>query len=195
MLPHIGSRCVLPALAAMLLVGLGACTTATITPEFVKPAKQTVHTVAIGDITTDEELWQLYIPHFRHGLINKLNESDAFEEVLETAPETMLPGAVLITGKLTEIDKGSAAARWIIGFGAGREKARGEFQISDDAGLALARFQSWKAYSGGAGIGGAGFVDIEDLVEELGQQVAGSVIRWSRGEPLEPPNEKPPKEE
>ena len=189
MLRQIGARWVLPALTAMFLVGLGACTTTTITPEFVQPAKQSVHTVVVGDITTSEELWQFYIPHIRHGLINKLNESEAFEEVLASAPEMMPPGAVLITGQLTEIDKGSAAARWIIGFGAGRAKARGEFMISDDAGLMLARFQSWKAYSGGAGIGGAGFVDMEDLAEQLGQETAGSVIRWSRGEALEPPKE------
>ena len=169
---------------------MGACTTTTVTPEFVQPPEQEVDTVIIGDITTDNELWQLYIPYLRLGLISKLKESEAFSEVLDTEPQILPPNAVQVSGKLTEVDKGSKAARWIIGFGAGRAKARGEFQITDSAGLTLAKFQSWKAYSGGAGIGGADFLDMDDLIEELGGETAGSVIRWSRGEPLEPPKKK-----
>jgi hypothetical protein len=184
------SRWTVPSVAVAILLILGACTTTTVTPEFVQPATHEVKTVAIGDIAADDELWELYVAHFRSGLVAKLKESKVFAEVLETAPADLPSNAVLITGKLTEIDKGSKAARWIIGFGAGRAKARGDFQISDPNGLKLAKFQSRKAYSGGAGIGGADFVDMEDLVQELGEETAGSVIRWSQGEPLEPPKKK-----
>ncbi len=178
-----------------MLVALGACTATTVTPEFVQPSETKVERVAIGEIEAEDELWQLYISHFRVGLASKLRGSHAFLEVLDDVEVTEdgkaeLPSdAVLITGTLTEMDKGNAAARWIIGFGAGRAKARGRFQISDTQGEALARFQTWKAYSGGAGIGGASFVSMEDLAQELGEETAASVIRWSRGKPLEPPKE------
>lgn len=46
-----------------------------------------------------------------------------------------------------------------------------------------------QAYSGGAGIGGASFVSMEQLLSELGETTAGSVVRWSKGEPLQPPRE------
>ena len=98
--------------------------------------------------------------------------------------------AIVVSGKLTEIDKGSTAARWIIGFGAGRAIARGTFEIKDAGGATLARFESRKAYSGGAGIGGANLLDMDDLVRKLGEETANSLIRWSNGEPLEPPAKK-----
>ncbi len=96
-------------------------------------------------------------------------------ELVQPAPREMIdtvvvaagavpPSAVVISGKLTEIDKGSTAARWIIGFGAGRAIARGTFEIKDTDGVTLARFEGRKAYSGGAGIGGANFLDMDDLV-------------------------------
>ena len=100
------------------------------------------------------------------------------------------PAAVVISGKLTEIDKGSTAARWIIGFGAGRAIARATFEIKDAGGVTLARFESRKAYSGGAGLGGANLLDMDDLVRKLGEETANSLIRWSNGEPLEPPARK-----
>jgi hypothetical protein len=172
------------------MVLLGACTTTTITPEFIQPAQENIDAVVVTDITTDNELWQVYLPHVRHGLVTNLQESGAFEKVIVGSSEPAPPSAITITGKLTDIDKGSTAARWIIGFGAGRAKARGAFEIKDLSGLVLVKFESWKAYSGGAGLGGANFLDMDDLAQQLGQETAGSIIRWTRGEPLEPPAKK-----
>ena len=181
--------------AVAMLTVLSACTATTVTPEFVQPTETKVERVAIGEITVENELWELYVPHFRRSLAFKLRESQAFLEVVDVVEmaEDDVPAltadAVLISGRLTEIDKGNAAARWIIGFGAGRAKARGSFQISDAEGDTMVSFQTWKAYSGGAGIGGAGFVDMGDLVQQLGEETAASIIRWTRGEALEPPNQ------
>jgi hypothetical protein len=74
------------------------------------------------------------------------------------------------------VDEGSAAARFIIGFGAGRAKARGIFEIHDSNGVALARFEAREAYSGGAGIGGASFVSMEQLLSKLGESTVKSVV-------------------
>ena len=174
----------------VFMVMLGACTTTTITPELVQPAQENIDAVVITDITTDNELWELYLPHMRHGLVTKLQESGAFEKVIVGSSEPAPPSSVTVSGKLTEIDKGSTAARWIIGFGAGRAKAKGTFEIKDPAGMVLVKFESWKAYSGGAGIGGANLLDMDDLAQQLGQETAGSIVRWTRGEPLGPPAKK-----
>ncbi len=42
-----------------------------------------------------------------------------------------------------------------------------------------------KAMSGGLGIGGAGFVDIEDLMLKFGESVAKRTSRWAEGKPIE----------
>ncbi len=180
-----------------IVVLLGACTTTTITPELVQPApEQKIDTVVVADLTGEDELLDLYIPHLRQGLVARLREAEDFREVIvgsaSPAPPAapVPPTAIVVSGKLTEIDKGSTAARWIIGFGAGRAIARATFEIKDAGGATLARFESRKAYSGGAGIGGANFLDMDDLVRKLGEETANSLIRWSNGEPLEPPARK-----
>ncbi len=171
-----------------IVVLLGACTTTTITPELVQPApEQKIDTVVVAELTSEDELLELYIPHLRQGLVARLREAEDFGEVIVGSASPAPPAAIVISGKLTEIDKGSTAARWIIGFGAGRAVARATFEIKDAGGATLARFESRKAYSGGAGIGGANFLDMDDLVRKLGEETANSLIRWSNGEPLEPP--------
>ncbi|MCP1336970.1 DUF4410 domain-containing protein [Futiania mangrovi] len=181
-----GLPAVLVMLAGLVLAG---CTTTTVTPEYVSKPQEPATGVAIGELTADNELWALYLPYLRAGLVAELRESNAFAQVYDPAPETLPAQTVLLTGRLTEVDRGNRAARWIIGFGAGRAKARGAFEIGGTDGTSLAKFESWKAYSGGAGIGGADFLDMEDLVQELGKETAGSVVRWSKGQPLEPPRE------
>ncbi len=174
-----------------IVVLLGACTTTTITPELVQPApEQKIDTVVVAELTSENDILNLYIPHLRQGLVARLREAEDFREVIDGSASPAPPAAIVISGKLTEIDKGSTAARWIIGFGAGRAIARATFEIKDAGGATLARFESRKAYSGGAGIGGANFLDMEDLVQKLGEETANSLIRWSNGEPLEPPAKK-----
>ncbi len=173
------------------VLGRTAITSTTITPELVQPApEQKIDTVVVADLTSEGELLDLYIPHLREGLVARLREAGDFREVIVGSASPAPPAAVVVSGKLTEIDKGSTAARWIIGFGAGRAIARGTFEIKDAGGAALARFESRKAYSGGAGIGGADFLDMDDLAQELGEETANSLIRWSQGGPLEPPAKK-----
>ena len=174
-----------------IVVLLGACTTTTITPELVQPApEQKIDTVVVAELTSENDILNLYIPHLRQGLVARLREAEDFREVIVGSASSAPPAAIVISGKLTEIDKGSTAARWIIGFGAGRAIARATFEIKDAGGATLARFESRKAYSGGAGIGGANLLDMDDLVRKLGEETANSLIRWSNGEPLEPPAKK-----
>ncbi len=174
-----------------IAVLLGACTTTTITPELVRPAPEPkIDTVVVAELTSADALLALYIPHLRQGLVARLREAGNFREVIVGSASLVPPAAIIVSGKLTEIDKGSTAARWIIGFGAGRAIARATFEIKDAGGATLARFESRKAYSGGAGIGGANFLDMDDLVRKLGEETANSLIRWSNGEPLEPPARK-----
>jgi hypothetical protein len=97
----------------------------------------------------------------------------------------MPDSAVLVTGNITEIDKGNLALRWLVGFGAGKAQVSGAFEIRDSGGQALAKLKASESYLGGAGIGGAGFLDMEDLMRRFGETMADKITMWSRGEKLE----------
>lgn len=174
----------------IIMVGsiiLSACTTTTITPEITERPSQRVDTIAVGNLEAADTLWEDKIPYFRRALVERLRESKAFRQILDPAPEPLPEGTVRLSGHVTEIDKGSQALRLLIGFGAGRARAAGTFEIRDQDGTLLARFESRKAYSGGIGIGGIDLLDMDELAQRLGEETADTVIRWSQGRPLQPP--------
>ncbi len=179
-------------LYALCVVGtlaLAGCTTTTIESQVMQKPAGTYDAVVVGDLKIEGELWQHLLPHFRHGMVQKLRESKAFGKVLVAKKNLSLvvpPSSVVVSGRITKIDKGSAAARILIGFGAGRAKARGEFTIRDSAGNTLVKFGAEESYAGGAGIGGWNMVEMEELVERLGASTAETVARWSKGEDLKP---------
>ena len=166
----------------LLAVVLGGCTTTTVTPEFVRTPVERYQVVAVGDLTSEDKLWDYLLPHFRRAFVQRIQEDKTFTTALDPAPDVLLQSSILLTGKITEVDKGSKAWRAIVGFGAGRARVRGLFQIRDAKGVVLAKFESKKAYSGGAGIGGFDLLDMEDLMARFGKDTADSVIKWSKGE-------------
>jgi hypothetical protein len=101
-------------------------------------------------------------------------------EVLDTAPNPPQAGLLLTSGKVTEIDKGSTALRFLIGFGAGRARMAGEFKLADASGATVAQFSVSKEYSGGAGIGGADLVDMDTLATQLGEAAASVIVDWNQ---------------
>ncbi len=165
--------------------GVGACTFKSVEPGFVQAPPQKYSIVAVGDIVVEDKLWEPLGRHFRRGFTQRLAEGKAFDSVQDPAPPTTTESTVLVVGSITEVDKGSAAARWIIGFGAGRARVGGTFGFRYSGGRTLVKFSGTESYAGGAGIGGAGFLDIEDLIQRFGETVADRLIAWSRGEKIE----------
>ena len=170
--------------AAFLLFGalaLTGCTGTTVKPSMThQEIGKTYSTVAVGDIAAPDELWHNYAVEARRELANQLVTAKAFSQVLDPAPAPLPGDAVLVSGRITEVEKGSAAARWIVGFGAGRAHITGEFQLKDAAGNQIGTYSVRKTYAGGAGIGGAGFLDMDDLAQKLGQAAADSLADWAK---------------
>jgi hypothetical protein len=50
------------------------------------------------------------------------------------------PNAIVLNGNITEIEKGSAAARFWVGMGAGQQRAQGEFGVHSADGTRLTSF-------------------------------------------------------
>jgi hypothetical protein len=169
------------ALASLIAANVAACTTTTINPANVAKPAASYTTVVLGDITASDKVARSFTPVFRAGFLQELQHTQSFETVLDHPPETLPPGAIIVTGDIAEFDRGNKFARALIGFGAGRERIHGNFEIRDTQGSVLASFESGKAYSGGVGIGGAGFVGVDALMKQLGAETAKAVWRWSAG--------------
>jgi hypothetical protein len=114
-----------------------------------------------------------------------MNEQKAFDKIKDPCPVPLPDLSLLVSRKITQIEKGNAALRWIVGFGAGKAYVKGTFEISDAKSEKLAIFEADELYAGGAGIGGAGFLDMDDLMRSFGATIAKKTVQWSRGKKLE----------
>jgi len=176
-------RAFLVLLAALLVAG---CTFSAVKPELVgSPPKNTPPTLILGEIRVADPLWESAKPHFRRGVSDWYTRNGGFQSVLSEPPATPAPDSITLTGTITEVDKGSTALRWIIGMGAGQAKVKGEFQILGPDGAVLTTFTARESYLGGAGIGGAGFLDMDDLVRRFAETVAETTRKWAGGEAID----------
>lgn len=176
-------RLALPFIGIALIAA--GCTFAGLKPELAgAPPPSPPRVLVLGEVKVADPLWQSYIPHFRRGVEDWVRGKGAFESVLAERPAELPADSIVLVGTLTEVDKGSTALRWIVGMGAGQAKVKGDFEIQDPGGVALARFSARESYLGGAGIGGAGFLDMEDLVRRFAETVAETTRDWSRGKPI-----------
>lgn len=165
-----------------ILLLTAACTTVTVTPDIPAPANiQSYRLVTLGAVDARQPDYAYLIQFFREGFVRRLNELKAFDAVSDNSPNPPGPGTLVVTATLVEVDKGDVALRLFIGMGAGRERAGAHLAVKSADGNTLGTFDVHKAYSGGAGIGGASFIDIEDLTKQVGEQAAQSLVDWSQG--------------
>jgi hypothetical protein len=141
---------------ALLLTG---CTFAAVQPQMVVlPPTGVPKVLVLTDLQIKDELWGPHKIQFRRSVQEWIKRNGGFESVLTERPAMLGNDAIVLVGTLTEVDEGSTALRWIVGFGAGQAKVKGEFEIQSPTGATLARFSARESYLGGAGIGGAGFL-------------------------------------
>lgn len=172
-----------------LFVAASGCTFRSVKPtlgDLQAPASQPRATaIVVGDIKTADTLWDTYRPHVSRGITDWYGRNAKEFKVLTVRPAAAEPGTVVLVGTITNVDKGNTALRWIVGMGAGQAKVNGDFEIQSLEGAPLAKFSARESYLGGAGIGGAGFLDMEDLVRRFAETVAETALKWSRGQPIE----------
>ena len=168
-----------------------SCTGTRISPKEITPALKTYQHLAVGEIGVVDELWKGHLPFLRRGLKERLQKKGEFATILDPAPDTLPQNTLLVTGQVTNVKKGNQALRILIGFGAGAESISGDFALYDESGTQLGAFQSQKSYAGGLGIGGADLMEMDDLMQKLGEETADAIIRWTKGKPLLPPSTEP----
>ena len=161
-------------------IGISGCAATNITPAMIQSAEHSYPVAVVGDVGVNDTLWQNYGVEVQRALASKLMESMSFAQVSAGDASPPVMNVVLITGKVTEVDKGNVAARWIIGFGAGAAHLSAEFQIARPDGSVIGKFTVRKTYAGGAGLGGANLLDMDDLATQAGEESAKVIATWTK---------------
>jgi len=169
-------------LAASILL---ACTSTSFDYKDVKPPPKKYNSVLVGDIEAADPKTKNLAPYFRAALIEQLRKEKGLSTVIDDPKAAANENTFVVVGKLTEMDLGSAAARIIIGFGAGSQDLKGEFEMRSHEGATLAKYSGSESYAGGAGIGGFGSIALEELAQKFGTSTGAAMARWARGEPLD----------
>lgn len=156
------------------------CTSKDVRSELLTAPSQKYSVIVVGNVTIEDKLWDNLILDFRRGLVQGLTAQKDFEVVNYPVSEKLAESSLFLSGKITEVNKGSTALRWIVGFGAGRATVRGVFEICGRDGAELVKFEAQESYAGGVGAGGADYYGIEDLMQRLGKTVAKKTVRWLR---------------
>ncbi len=170
-------------LGALVVAG---CTFSGVKPLLVAPPpKNAPPTLILGEIRVADPLWESAKAHFRRGVSDWYTRNGGFQSVLTEPPAAPVPESITLSGTIIDIDKGSTALRWIVGMGAGQAQVKGVFQILGPDGTVVTEFTARESYLGGAGIGGVGFLDMDDLVRRFAETVAETTRKWARGEAID----------
>jgi hypothetical protein len=176
-------------LALSLVLVASGCTFRAVKPTLgdgqAAASRPRASAIVVGEVKIGDPLWETYRLHVTRGIADWYGRNATDVKILTTKPADVSPGTVVLVGTITNVDKGSTALRWIVGMGAGQAKVNGDFEIQSLDGVPLMKFSARESYLGGAGIGGAGFLDMEDLVKRFAETVAETALKWSRGQPID----------
>jgi Domain of unknown function (DUF4410) len=122
----------------------------------------------------------MLIQHF----VAKLKELGPFTTVagLE-AGATAASDALVVDGKFTEMDPGSRAVRYLVGFGAGKSGVTVEGTVRTGGGTQLATFSQRRV--GVMGVAGGNSMDkLKSDTRDIGEDVAKFLSAWATGKKL-----------
>lgn len=184
------ARVGLASIASMILIGCAGTfhdvkPGTALKPPAVRPGALVVGEVIIGDNRVAPPEAAAYIFHFREGVRRWSTNHQAFKEVV-TEPSAGVPiDAIVLSGVIQDVEKGSKAARFWVGMGAGQARVQGNFEIRDSAGNSLCTFMANRSYLGGVGAGGFDMLNFEDLFTKLGEVAAETTDRWLKGQKID----------
>ena len=99
------------------------------------------------------------------------------------AGATPPPGAILVEGKFTELDPGSRAKRYVVGFGAGKSGVAIEGSVKAADGTLLATFVQRRIGAMGA-FGGDSVGKMTEDCRNIGEDIAKFLSAWASNKKL-----------
>ena len=131
-------------------------------PPAERPTVLVLGEIGITDTNVTAADKEVYRLKFQAGLEAWFDKTNIFESVISSSTNVNSHG-IILSGTITEVNKGSEAARLWVGMGAGQARIQGKFELKDAAGNSLTQFTARRSYLGGLGIGGAGMVSMDEL--------------------------------
>lgn len=166
---------------------MGSPGCSSIDPSAEQPPSAPVREIAVGGFDSSDPDRQRIARHFRRELALRLRESEAFEAVLIPPPSRLPADAVLVTGRVIDVSDGSDALRFLIGYGVGSSRVRARIELRDASGQMLARFDdSARAQDSPMSMSSSDAGDVDEVAATMADGTADAIVRWSRGEGLEP---------
>lgn len=138
-----------------------------------------------GEKKEETRAMQVRAPNvLNESFVPKLKGLGPFTDVSVLAAGAMPPAdAIVVEGKFTEMDPGSQAKRYFVGFGAGKSGVMVDGSVKSADGTVLATFQQRRV----GVMGVAGGDSMEKLVSDtkaIGEDIAKFLNAWATGKKL-----------
>jgi hypothetical protein len=157
----------------------------TVTTVVIRPLSATDGDLVNGDKKDETKKMQVDGPKmFTDEFVAKLKGMGPFTEVSALDVGSPAPaGALVIDGKFTEMDPGSRAKRYVVGFGAGKSGVTVEGSVKSAEGTTFATFQQRRVgvmgVAGGDSMGKL-IADTKNIADDL----AKFLSEWAKGNKL-----------
>jgi hypothetical protein len=116
-------------------------------------------------------------------IVEKLKDYGTFTSVTIGDKETPA-GALIVEGKFVELDPGSRAKRYLVGFGAGKSAVKVSGSIKGTDGTVLAEFEQRRVGTMGVA-GGDSIKKLTSDVKSIGEDLAKFLSEWTKGKKLD----------
>jgi hypothetical protein len=151
----------------------------------IKPFSATDADIVNGEKKEETKTMQADGPRIlSERFVAKLKEFGPFADVSAVDSGSPAPDdALVVEGKFTELDPGSRAKRYFVGFGAGKSGVTVEGSVKTASGTLLATFQQRHIGVMGAA-GGDSLGKLVSDTKSIGEDLAKFLSTWAKGKKL-----------
>ena len=115
-----------------------------------------------------------------NALVSRLRELGSVKEVRADDGSAIPAGAIIVEGRFLQLDPGSRAKRYWVGFGAGHSGVEVEGRVLDGSGKELATFTQRRIGAMGVA-GGDSAVKMRKDATQIGRDIADFLHAWATG--------------
>ena len=154
-------------------------------PPTVRPSTLVVQNITIKDARISPPAAANYLTILGDGIVSWNTNHMAFSQVIVASGVAVPDDAIILSGTIHDVEKGSGSMRFWVGMGAGQARVQGNFEIKDSHGNLLCSFFANRSYLGGTGLGGMGMLDFDELFNRLGWVLAETTDKWLKGQKID----------
>jgi len=150
----------------------------------IRPFSATDADIVDGDKKDETKKMQEVAPRMlAEELVAKLKEMKAFADVSVLDAAGAPAGSLVVEGKFTEMDPGSRAKRYLVGFGSGKSGVTAKGSVKAADGTLLATFIQRRIGVMGVA-GGDSMKKLEGDTKNIGEDLAKFLSAWATGKKL-----------